>query len=63
MKWLRKLLWWKRAEPQTYRYHWLDIRSKRRGVLTVQCYSRSEFLATLARYNRRNPNWKYWEAT
>lgn len=69
---MRKLLakWFSRKEkpeptptPTAFKYHWMQLKTHHRGVKTVECNTRQEFLELLAKWNRLDPDrWKYWEA-
>lgn len=64
MKWLAWLFKSKPAPVRVvYRYHWMSLRTGQRGTKEVMCYTKEEFHESLARWNRINRNWKYWEAS
>jgi hypothetical protein len=56
--------WFKKPEPVTitFKYHWMQVNTRRRGIKTIDCNTRQEFLELLAKWNRMDPErWKYWE--
>lgn len=46
----------------TFRYYWMNLKTGRRGIRTIELRSKQEFIVKLAEWNRLEPfKWKYWE--